>query len=115
MSPIAKHIYIIILFVFAFFVVFRMTEQPANIVDHIKNENQVLEAQSDSIIEINKELDKKIIAYEEKVDSIQSVVKRRNKKITELKKSENEKILSIDSLGSNELVDLFSGFNTYPR
>ncbi len=114
MNPIIKHIYIILSFVLVFFIVFRMTEHPASLVEDIKSENQALEIQSDSITEVNKELDKKIIAYEEKVDSIQSVVHRRNKKINELKNAENEKILSIDSLGSNELVDLFSGFNTHP-
>lgn len=71
-------------------------------------ENERLDVKSDSLINANKELDEKIVIYQERIDSFEYVVRNKNKKISELKKHENEALHSIDSLDSSELIKLFS-------
>ncbi len=77
-----------------------------------KNHTDHLIEKIDSLQNANYLLDKKIIVFQEKIDSITFVNFKKDIKIKNLKKEENEKIHSVDSLNSGELYMLFSGIKT---
>jgi uncharacterized protein YlxW (UPF0749 family) len=74
-------------------------------------ENEVLRMKADSLIEENRQLDKKLRAYQSRIDSLSVASSRKDKQLKDLKQSQNEKLRSVDTLTSHELYQLFAGFN----
>jgi len=69
-----------------------------------------LQIKIDSLAAINYTLEGKIIQYKASLDSLSKRKAIKEQKIIYLKKSEDEKVLAIDTLSSNELYNVFAGF-----
>jgi hypothetical protein len=105
MSPTVKHIYIIATFVMVTFMLWRFSEPK----DDKAGEILLLHVKADSLITANKAKDQILVAYETKIDSFKITVAKKDKKISDLKQSKNEKVLHIDAVSSNELIGILSG------
>ncbi len=66
----------------------------------------------DSLLGVNKLLEGNIAAYLNKIDSLQWLIYKKENKIKGLKKDENEKMHSIDTVNAGELYLFFSNVKT---
>ncbi len=73
-----------------------------------------LQRKVDSLSVINGALEIKISMYKERLIVLTRRIAVKEIKIITLKQSEDEKILAVDSLSSNELYGVFAGFNIVP-
>ncbi len=69
-----------------------------------------LQRKIDSLSIINSSLEIKINQYQNSIDLLSKKLIVKEKKVITLETTEDEKILAIDSLSSNELYIIFSGF-----
>ncbi len=107
---IMKYIYISLAFIFLIFVILKVTEKPdpEPIATVLKAENKENTVKVDSLLAINEELNKQLSVKDLKIDSFFTVVKKKDKQIAKLKKDEDEKLHTIDSLNADGLVELFA-------
>ena len=94
------------------FVILMVTGKPdpvPSVTTILKVENKEMALKVDSLLSVNEELNKQLSVKDQKIDSFQVIVKKKDKQIAKLKKDEDEKLHTIDSLNANGLVELFSG------
>jgi cell division protein FtsB len=88
--------------------------EPSKNSDYGNNKGQIekLQIQNDSLRKNNQQLDGQLTLLKSETDSLIILVNTDRKKINELKKNENEKLIAIDNFDNNELFDFFSGIKT---